>query len=229
MTELDCIHCGARIPIENIRTDLRYARCRACGTLSGLEPKARVRKDFAPPDGLVLTKTNLAVAMTWRWTRVNAVVCAGGALVIALLTFLGGESIDELLAKRLHFWGSATLAAVFTYLAVAFAVNSSHLMASRDLITLRHGPLPMLGSLQLRGDDVEQLVCRENRVQTRSGEKVSYSVHAILREGGEKLLVDGRETPELPLFIEQELEELLGLRDMPATGEPAAKYDEVLG
>jgi hypothetical protein len=65
---------------------------------------------------------------------------------------------------------------------------------------------------------LKQLYAKEDGY-SRSGYPISYAVHALTDEQRNIKLLAGLDTSEQALFIEQEIERVLNLRDQPVKGE----------
>jgi len=105
------------------------------------------------------------------------------------------------------------LAAGGAYLTLAFMINRTTLTVTRQGITIRHGPIPWYGNRTIPAEDLTQLF-----VQVRRGRYgVNYSLCAETRTGQETLISSGN--PVALRQYEQQIEQLLGIEDMPISGE----------
>ena len=86
-------------------------------------------------------------------------------------------------------------------------------------LTIRHGPLPWPGNHTLNSADIEQLFCQEKFRQGKHGGSYTYEVHAVLTDGTKKELVSGLDDADQAIFIEQQLEDHLGIEDRRVPGE----------
>ena len=111
-------------------------------------------------------------------------------------------------------------------LSVAGLVNGTTLLVERDRLSVRHGPIPWLGNAQFPRDELEQLYCRRKTVPHAGSDghgpsaSTSYSLNAVTRDGRSHLLTSSPD-PETVLYLEQRLEQELGIRDKPVAGEMA--------
>jgi len=118
-------------------------------------------------------------------------------------------------------------AAVATYLAITWTLNETTIRVTRDELSLRHHPLPWPGGGAIRVRELAQLHCEEKRMPLAKApeegeltpQNMIYAVMATLRSGKKRKLVSGLANPEQALYIEQLIEETLGIRDRPMEGE----------
>jgi hypothetical protein len=86
-------------------------------------------------------------------------------------------------------------------------------------ITVRHGPLPLLGGRRLDPILIKQLFVRR---QT-GGQPSMYEVHMLTWDGREEKLIGELPRPEQALYLEQAIERSLGIKDKPVPGELPAE------
>ena len=99
------------------------------------------------------------------------------------------------------------------------------------ILSVRHGPLPWRGNLDLPTDGIEQLFC-QNKLRTNrdsDGHTTTsrqYEVHAVIHGQKQKLL-GGLHEADQALFVEQRLERFLGIEDRSVSGEMSAGADSL--
>ena len=103
-----------------------------------------------------------------------------------------------------------------TYSLVAGFLNRTRIRVSPMEIGVRHSPVPWAGNKTIPRNEVEQLFC-----EYRGGKSPTYDVSVILSGGRRTKLVTGLETPDQALYVEQRLEDFLGIADRPVVGEMA--------
>ena len=112
-----------------------------------------------------------------------------------------------------------------TYLVLAGFLNTTVIHVAEGLLTVRHGPLPWKGNLDLSTDGIEQIYCQSkitrNRDDGRTSTTSRFEVHAVAHEQKVKLL-GGLQEADHALFVEQRLERFLGIEDQPIPGEMSA-------
>ena len=231
---LVCPTCGTAVAAEDMNLERAMARCRKCNEVFGFAgqvagsrepylgralPRAEVPlpKRFRIEDGSPFRiihrwfgpKAFLFVFFTVFWDGVVAVFVAGiikGAIPLPVLAFIS-----------LHLAVGVGVA----YYTLALFINRTAVEVDGDRLRVTHGPLPWPGNRDLGTGELQQLWSRERISRSKNGTSVTYEVHAALKSGSVVQLLTGLDAPEQALFVEQQLESRLGIRDAPVEGELA--------
>jgi hypothetical protein len=104
-----------------------------------------------------------------------------------------------------------------TYATIAGFVNRTEIRVGQGRVSIWHGPLPWLGIKTVPSSDIRQVY----REETFGGRSRTPSWHlSALTPGNRSLrLVRNVNSPELALFLESEIERMLGIRDQHVPGE----------
>jgi hypothetical protein len=172
------------------------------------------------PDRFEIDSAAGVFRIRWKWWSVVAIpllifsVAWDGFLVAWYLGAFsrGNPSLIEVLFPIGHV--AAGLAIL--YIAIAFLANSTTVAIASGQISVRHAPVPWPGNRTLHTTEVRQLFCCERR--GRKGSR-SYDVMARLTSDREVSLLAGLSTEREARFLEQRIEERLGLPDTPVAGE----------
>lgn len=230
LVELSCKKCGAPLEGRDIRMDLGLARCGHCSTIFSLQgmpaqnagsARSTVRPPVPMPKNVDVVDTGAGVQLSYRWYGPkyigmiiftlfwNGFMCAWHT--ISLTQGMPAMSLFGLLHTAIGI-GVA-------YITAAGFVNRTTVFAEPGLLTIHHHPLPWPGNKSVLVDQIEQLYCKEKVSHSKNGTSVSYEVHAALHDGSQVKLLSGLDVADQALFIEQELERYLGIRDRPVGGE----------
>jgi hypothetical protein len=106
-----------------------------------------------------------------------------------------------------------------TYVTAATFLNTTRILIERGEVKVRHGPLPWPGNLTMRADEFDQLYCREKVNHSKNGTHLSYEVWAALRQGTHKKFIAAGLERDHAIYIEQEMERALALKDRHVSGE----------
>ena len=161
---------------------------------------------------LVRRDSEIEIARKWlsRETAFVIAIVIVGSWVAA--PFVIKELVEELVPKGAEAWqiiaGSLAGALVVTYCAIAGCLNRTHIVASREKITVRHGPIPWVGYNQMGVSNLKQFYTKE-LVSGKGGTHVTYEVYAITSDDRDRHLVGGLESREQASFIEHEIETYL--------------------
>ena len=103
------------------------------------------------------------------------------------------------------------LGLLYTVLAMLF--NKTTLRISYDSVTVRHGPLPYPGGKTIMRVDVKQFYSQEDISYRKNGQSRTYAVRLLTKNEKTIDLITGLAGRDEALFIEQQVEKFLGIRD----------------
>lgn len=242
--KIDCQECGARILADDLDLPSKMAKCRQCNAVfsfatkaSSAPPAQRERLRAPRPDGLLVHESSgsysepgyrdaphggASVTVTRRWFAPHYVFLAffcvawDGFLVFwysNLGNTPGPFSVIAAVFPIAHVAAGVGL----TYFTLAGFLNRSTFSLNDQSLMVRHGPLPWKGNHTIDRNDIKQLYCEESVSRNRNNTNRTYYLSAVL--------VDGRQVRlgSMPMnhakYIEDLLEERLGITDMQVPGE----------
>ena len=166
--------------------------------------------------------------LKWRWFGPQFVflvlfcVFWDGFLVvwysIALASLVGGGGaamIPMILFPLIH----VAVGVGLTYFTICGFVNSTVIRVGSGRFSLKHGPLPWRGNVDIDASSLEQLYSEQRVHRGKNGTTYSYDVMAVERDGLTRKLITGLEDASHALFLEQTLEAQLGIADRAVGGE----------
>jgi hypothetical protein len=127
----------------------------------------------------------------------------------------GGSMLMAYLFPLLH----VSVGVFLTYTVIAGLFNTTEIGLRGDAFFVRHGPIPWRGNRTLGASTIKQLFCQEKISRSKNGETRTYQLSAILDDDGRLALVGDLPELEQALFLEQALEERLGIVDVEVVGE----------
>jgi len=177
--------------------------------------------DIGLPSDLQFTRHGSGIEFSWRWFEWHVVFMT--AFVIFWNGFLinwysmwdPSKGLMMALFPLLHVGVGIGL----TYWALAGWLNRTHVVVGQGRMSVRSGPLPWLGNQDLDATALRQLYVQEKVNQGRNGTTVKYELHALTRDGKNLLLVRTLKSREQAIYLEQEIEKALGIRDEPVRGQ----------
>lgn len=238
---LTCKYCAAEIKPENINRETRIARCPQCGAVFGVATQSRpphsapepppagaaaapARPAVAMPQGYTVTEENGELVISRLWRDGATVWLAGFAVFwnamvgLAILATLMMQQVVLLPLVCLHILTGLG----FAYGASIKLFNRTQVRVGPGELRVTHGPLPWLaGSKRWVASDIQQLYARERvRYGRRARRYVSYEVCGLLGPNRKnEVLVAYLPDAQQALFLEQQIERALRLRDVPVVGE----------
>ena len=164
-----------------------------------------------------LEKTTDGIVITRLWRNLPL-----GGIIFIISAYLFITSLN----RRAEWSGLNFASLIFNvvvlalgYHALALLINKTRITVTHGSINVSHGPLPWLGWREIAAGMVEQLYCKETIVRTNNGPSLSYETWILLSDGTNSKLVGSGLEVEQALYIEQQIENILNLKDKPIAGE----------
>ncbi len=220
-----CPSCGARIAAEDMNLSAMAARCRACHAFVDLRAVLPAAQSAAPaaeplpvplPPQFQVHERGRDLTIIHRWFTwaypVLGVFCVFWMGFLAFWYAIALQPGTPLMMKLLPLVHVA-VGVGLCYVTVAGFLNRTVISIDRDHVTVRHGPLPWPGNVDVPGTALEQLFCTGKTVRQQRRMQTIYHVDAVLKDGRQLGLVRGLGAREQALFIEQAIERHLGIAD----------------
>lgn len=228
---LDCVECGTPVPARDININTSLAKCTNCDSIFDFEDEIRQwdrnRPEIFMPDGLEVLKlqSELDIQVSWMQSKPrkgfgfltfftfmwNLIL-----LPIVFTSVLSGE-FGILLGAGIHIVVGLGL---LGYIASVF-VNTTDIIIDSRFLEIRHRPikLPFFKTHKIPSKDIKQLyVTRYVSHKSNNVPSHAYALYAILHSG-EKIQILNGMNQETQLYLEQEIENYLEIKDSSVTGE----------
>lgn len=230
---IECRSCGEVVSAEDINIDKMVAKCSSCHAVFGfqLEGEARPKREranVAMPKSVTVEDFGGELVITHRWRNIVAVIFLVIFSVIwngVTWTFFVSMLDEDGMGFFALFLSLFVVVGLFVgYFTLAVMLNSTEIRVSSRRLTVKHGPLPVPGSVDIPSDQIDQ-VWVEEKISTSRGSdghtstSVHYPVFARMTDGTKKVLIRYGHDSDLSLFLEQEIEEHLGIEDRAVRGE----------
>jgi hypothetical protein len=106
-----------------------------------------------------------------------------------------------------------------TYYVLASFVNKTDITVSPQSIRVRTYPMKWLGDKTISIAEIKQLYTTEKIRRHKNGVSITYTVSVMTNENREKKLLGGLDTKAQALFIEHEIEKIIGIENSAVVGE----------
>ncbi|HST63043.1 MAG TPA: hypothetical protein VLK84_30320 [Longimicrobium sp.] len=235
-TDVACPSCGTTLRDENMSLQTLSGRCPTCDALVDLRAAAPAGMPVfgdaqaaepipvplpanvhVEPRGRDLVITRRWFSWVYIFLAFFCVVWNGFLVFFYGIIISAGAGFPILLFPALH----VAVGIFLTYMTLAGFVNRTTFTVERDHLTVRHGPLPWRGNVDVPTTSLLQLFCTEQVSRSRNGTTIRYSVEGVLKDGSHLKLATALDTREQALFIEQTLEKHLGIQDRRVRSEMA--------
>ncbi len=226
--ELDCKKCGAPVPVDHIDFNRRIATCSYCGTsfvfgdafgeADGFHSVTRYEIPMPPNYRLEHTGSDLKI--TRRWFRPTVIPLTIFTLLWnGFMLFWFGIAISQkiwmmALCGSLH----GAVGIFLLYGVLVGYLNRTIVSVNMQELSVWHGPLPYPGNKRLDSFNIEQLYSKA-QLPKSSDSSPTFEVHIITREGKDEKLLTNLDESEQALYLEQEIERYLGIKDQAVRGE----------
>lgn len=239
--QIRCRTCDAVIPVENANLDRMLAKCALCNTIFAFTLVGEEGAVPAPPEPVVLPKAEVCLPPGMRAERTleelrleqpwykpshlvlipfclfwNAFLVMWYSAALFMPGPVGSMKLVMLLFPVLHV--AVGLGLLYTCLTGLF--NRTVVIVRNGLLCVRFAPIPYPGRSSVPVADLDQLFCSERTVVRKGqGQVPVYDLVAQLRNGQTLKLLGDLESATCARFIEQEVEDYLGIEDRPMPGE----------
>ena len=226
-----CRNCGAGLEADGIDTSLGIITCSHCGSLHDIPEdgpretsvKETVKTATKPqripvelPGKFKVNRASGALEVTWP---------TGGTFQALVISIIAGTFAYVGLTSGLPILLIASVG-IF-YFAAGQAFNEHRIRVDTARLEVTQGPVPWRGSKKLDASDIVQLYATEHERRTQSGKSGSqrvsvhkyYRLSANTRNNGRVSILGGLSDPRQALWLEQEIERVLGIADKPVAGE----------
>jgi hypothetical protein len=180
-----------------------------------VEPEVS-RAKVPHPDGIAIEHRSGGLRLVRRWFS-GKIVLAAFFCVFWDGFLISWYTRPELpLVAKLFPLLHLAVGVVMTYWVFAGFLNSTVIDVGMGQLTIRHRPVPWPGNRHLMRADLTQLFSEQ---VTNSSRYTSYRLSAVRRDGRKVKLVSGLPEADQALFLEQQIEAYLGIRDQRVGGE----------
>lgn len=220
---IKCPNCASALREDDYDQEKGLMKCGYCRALL-LPPKARagpqsfrLRPPIPLPVGMSLEKTADGIVITRSWWNFVAIfVILMSSLMLSSVIF---GSPSRLRGPNIGLMFFAVGALALAYYGLALLINKTRLHITQGTISVTHGPLPWLGWREIAAGMVEQVYCKEIITRGKDGPSIKYETWITLTDGSNSKLVGVGMEVDQALFIEQQIESLLDIKDKPVRGE----------
>ena len=224
---LSCPACNSPIAANDVDLGSGLAKCRACQNVFRFtddpELAGKSRLPTPRPDGIVRSEGAGELAFVRRWFSGKIVLMTFFALFwdgfLAVWYFLAFHAPNAPLVMKLFPLVHVAVGVFITYAVITGYVNSTWISVGPGHLSVRHGPLPWPGNFDLSAGVLTQLFCEQQTNRGRYSNYFTYDLVAVLADGTRKKVIRGLDKPDVPRYLEEQMEKYLRIKDMAVSGE----------
>jgi hypothetical protein len=240
--QLSCQSCGKPIPAQDVNIELAIAKCGACHAVFNFSEQVgtgnlAARPAVGLPKRFTMENWGPELVITRRWFNHTVwflfffCLAWDGFLVfwygMLVAAFNGGQGNAFSWFAAFFPIAHVAVGVWLTYVVACTFLNRTVIRVSAGAeLSVQHGPVPWPGNCKVPTIDLKQLFCTEvspYRVSARFSPPTEYggsfSVLAIKGDDSRLTLVSGLAGLDEALFIEQQVEQYLKIRDHRVPGE----------
>lgn len=182
-----------------------------------VELEEQVKAPVRLPAKIRLNRATHGLEMKWAWSRTAG--WAFGLFALFWNGFIGFALMDTSGLMRVFLLPFVAVGLGLAYLALGCALNSSTLRVNTRELSVATGPIPF-GTKTWGNDVIKQLYCQEYQAGHVGGKPIMrYKVMMLIDGKKPEELVSDLEQLEEALYIEQEVEKTLKIKDRAVEGE----------
>ncbi|MEM0915876.1 MAG: hypothetical protein AAGK09_14875 [Planctomycetota bacterium] len=245
MQAMTCRVCGANLHADDVNTAMGIAKCRHCDAVfafgaalgGGASAEAsgvavdRQRAEVERPPGFAIEEDAYRFRITQRWFTWTVFVLIGmtafwnGIVWFMLFQFAdefinGSRSLGGMSIPMMLFFVPFVLIGLGMFYAVLTTFfNSTTIDVDDRELAIKHGPLPTFNNKAIPSLDIKQLYCKRKVTRTKNGSTVRYQLRAVMNDGKEQKLLSGLHQQDHAIYVEQQIERVLGIKDEAVAGE----------
>lgn len=220
-----CKLCDATIPDVDLNRQTGFAHCPKCHAVFNFTPAFEAGKPDFPtmdaPKGLTATRDADGLHLIYRWRKGSLPVqVLAVALVNALVFWWLADAYRQ---QRLD---QAAVGLVFLAVGI-WAIgslfltlfNRTHIQITINQLMVRQGMLPFNGRRAMPREQIKQVYVVQFKYGTGRHMHIRYRVQAELYDYEDMVLVENLGDAHDALYIEQQIERYLSIRDVRVAGE----------
>ncbi len=185
------------------------------------------RAPVAMPSRFRIERGSDRLAVRWRWFQWSDLFLLFFAIAwdsfligwYSMTTVMGDAPGPMKLIMMVFPLAHVAVGVGVTYRALAGLLNTTSVQVADRTLSVRHFPLPWWPAPKIPVDSLEQLYVSKKVKHGKNTATVTYELRAVTRDHHGRKLLGGLQSLDQALWLEQEIELLLGIRDRPVAGE----------
>ena len=165
-------------------------------------------------------RLRVSIRVVSGWTIFLTPLCViwNGGVIFAIIRIIQDSASIGQILSTVPF---AVIGVLLFYLVVIGIINRTILEATADHLSVRQTPLPWLGSVYLKADDIDQIFYERNAPTLSTGYNNLYALLAATTKGKVVRLMDMLDGTLQAEVIKRKIDQQLGKTGRPPANSPA--------
>ncbi len=228
--QLKCPKCEELVVAENINISKAIAKCSNCSSVFSFDHSTRYpyrnKPEVFQPEGIEMLRLRNELDIDFKWR--NSKSMSGFFIFFAifwnvmLLPFIGVAIMSGQMAFLLGISAHLLVGIGMLYHSISIILNTTFISIDKYDLIVEHRPLKHFfhRDRHIACNDIDQLYVKKYVAgKTNNEVRYAHKIVVILKNGDELDLIKGIRNKEKALYIEQEIELFLQIKDRPVEGE----------
>lgn len=234
---LNCPECENQIKSDDIHLVKTIAICQSCNNIfdftnelkeANLPAFTNPKPEIVMPHGIEVLKlmNELEIMIKWRSISNNFTIFFAVFWNLFIGIFTLAVTLSGSWMMLLFMLPFLAVGAYLIYSSVSYLVNKTFIIVDQEGISIEHRPINFLIQKDnfIFKEDIRQLYVKRYSVGSQNGRQVyAFSLEVTLNSGKEITLLKNLKSLEHGHYIEQEIENYLGIKNTVAKGEWASR------
>jgi hypothetical protein len=229
--QLNCPKCSHEIIADDLNIDKAIAKCKNCNNVFTFEESVtspmRRRKEVFLPEEIEIDAYQDELTLFYKWRKAKGIspflIFFGVIWNAMIIPFVIGAIMSGSLAFLLGISLHLMVGVSFIIYILTRLMNTTYITVDDYELSIEHRPftIPFIAKNQYYNvQDIEQLYSKKYVSHQTNGVNIyAYAVHAQIVGGEDIKIIGGFKQKNKALFIEQEIELFLGVKDKKVAGE----------
>lgn len=226
-----CEECGFELLGSDINVNSSLAKCGECNNVFSIsedhffQNDRQGRPEMIMPEGTDVLELNdsLDIRLDWLKSQPRSTLVFFTIFTIfwngIMAVFVGQAIATGALTGLAFIAGHLIVGLGLIYYLATMYLNYTDIIINRSYIEIGHRPVknPFIPTKRIDAQDIDQLYVNKYVASTTNGNpNYAYALYAIKRNGQKEILIKGM-NKETQLYLEQEIERYLNIKDRPVS------------
>lgn len=228
--EIYCSYCNTKVTANNINLESKIAKCASCDNIFSIKSqletlKTKEREYISNIPFVTMNKNDATITFNITWFKgyTEAIFLTlfslfwNGFMLVWFSIALSSGQLTMALFGSIH----ALIGLFLAYYTICLYVNTKIIIVDSKKIFLEDKPLPFFGNKIIDIEKAHQLYTKEIVTYSKNRKNTSYKLAIITSKNKDFDLPIHFSKKDEALYLEQEIEKFLKIKDIEVSGEVA--------